>query len=61
MAGLRGVGGIWRGGPRGALRVVITPHLPLSLLTRARIFLMSSDAPHWLGVSVASFWKGGKL
>ena len=45
----------------GALSVVSIPHLHLSLLTRAGIFLMSRDAPHWLRVSVASFWKGGKL
>ena len=58
--GVGGCGGKW-GGMGGDLRVVITPHLHLSLFAGAGIFLMSRDAPHWLRVSVASFWKGGKL
>ena len=67
-----GWGGVWveggrrdikEGGERGKggdLRVVLTPHLHFPLLTRAGIFLMSREAPHWLRVSLASFGKGGK-
>ena len=53
-------GGIGQGGRGGDLRVVITP-IFLFLLTGAGLFLMPRDTPHWLRVSVASPWNGGKL
>ena len=55
-----GGGGEGGKGGMGDLRVVLTSHLHFPLLTRVGIFLMSWDAPHWLRVSLASFWKGGK-
>ena len=54
-----GTGDKERGGDH---RVVITPRLVfLFLLTGAGLFLMSRDTPHWLRVSVAFPWNGGKL
>ena len=55
------VGGVgWVKGWGGALGWSLLPVF-LFLLTGAGLFLMSRDTPHWLRVSVASPWNGGKL
>ena len=55
-----GVAGLRWGGVLGKAQGGHYPHLSLLLSTGTGIFLITTDNPHWLRVSLASLWRGRK-